>query len=87
MKVMVGLDQDLKDALPEGIEVTAGDTHLMWDANNEDEVSAMKATFDKLKRKGYLAFAVQAKGEKGQQVKEFDPKAAKLIMAPPMQGG
>lgn len=87
MKVMVGLDQDLKNDLPEGIEITAGDTNLMWDANNPDEVSAMKATFDKLKKKGYLAFSVRAKGEKGEQIKEFDPKAAKLIMAPPMQGG
>lgn len=87
MKVMVGLDQDLKDALPEGIEITAGDTHLMWDANNDDEVGAMRATFDKLRKKGYLAFAVKAKGEKGKQVTEFDPTAAKLIMAPPMQGG
>lgn len=87
MKVMTGLDQDLKDALPPGIEVTAGDTHLMWDANNEDEVSAMRATFDKLRKKGYLAFSIKAKGEKGTQVEKFDPAAGKLIMAPPMQGG
>lgn len=91
MKVMVGIDQDLKDSLPEGIEITAGDTHLMWDANNEDEVGAMRATFDKLRKKGYLAFSVKTegknKGGKGVQVTEFDPKATKLILAPPMQGG
>lgn len=87
MQVMVGIGQDLVDTLPPGIKATAGDTHLMWDATNEDEIAAMKAAFDKLRKKGYLAFAVAAKGEKGVQVHEFDPKAAKLIMAPPMAGG
>lgn len=84
---MTGVGQDLINDLPPGIEITAGDTSLIWDANNEDEVSAVKATFDKLKKKGYLAFSVRAKGEKGQQIDGFDPKAGKIIMAPPMAGG
>jgi hypothetical protein len=88
MKVMTGVGQDLLDALPPGVEVTAGDTRLMWDEKNDDEVSAVKATFEKLKKKGYLAFRVNPEGGgKGEQIQTFDPKAAKLIMAPPMQGG
>lgn len=64
-----------------------GDTKLMWDPKNSDEVDAAKATFDKLRKKGYLAYSVEKNGDKGTVLSEFDPKAEKIILAPPMQGG
>jgi hypothetical protein len=64
-----------------------GDTKVMWDQANEDEVSNAKRTFDDLKKKGYLAYSVKRNGDKGEVVREFDAGAEKLIMAPPMQGG
>jgi hypothetical protein len=66
----------------------SGDTKVIWDADNADEVAAAQRTFDDLKKKGFLAFAVTgAKGAKGDQIREFDPEAERIIMAPPMQGG
>lgn len=64
-----------------------GDTKLMWDPANEPEVENARRTFDDLRGKGYLAFAVKTKGAKGEQIRAFDPDASKIIMAPPMAGG
>ncbi len=65
-----------------------GDTRTMWDPNVDEEVKAAKAQFDSLKKKGYLAYRVDPDtGNKGQVMREFDPKAGKIIMQPQMVGG
>ncbi len=67
---------------------TCGDTKVIWDQGNADEVQNARETFNRLVReKKYLAFSVKQGGEKGEQVREFDPLAGKLILVPPMQGG
>lgn len=64
-----------------------GDTKMIWDASKPDEVEAAKSAFDKLKAKGYRAFAVKDNGESGAQILNFDPKEGKIIMVPQMRGG
>lgn len=64
-----------------------GDTRVMWDPSNNDEVAAARNTFDELKGKGHLAYKVDRKGEPGEVIRSFDPQAGKIIMAPPMAGG
>lgn len=64
-----------------------GDTKVIWSAENEDEVAQAKKTFTDLLKKGFLAFSVKKDGDKGEQVKEFDPAAEKLILVPRMAGG
>lgn len=64
-----------------------GDTKLMWDKHSEDEVEAAKTTFNTLKKKRYLAFKANKDGSQGEQMTEFDPKAERIIMVPPMAGG
>jgi hypothetical protein len=64
-----------------------GDTRMMWDPDVKDEVDAAKATFDKMKKKGYLAYTVKKDGEPGEVVQAFDPKAGKIIMTPQLVGG
>lgn len=64
-----------------------GDTKHMWDKNNPDEVEAAKTLFDGFKKKGYAIFATDKKGEKGDQIREFDANAERLIFVPPMKGG
>lgn len=64
-----------------------GDTKLIWDEDNEVEVDAARQMFDTLKKKGYIAYSVDKKGEKGEVIKKFDPTAEKIIMAPPTVGG
>jgi len=66
---------------------TAGDLKVIWDPDNEDEVAAAQQTFDDLRAKGFNAYRVRRRGEAGDVVKEFDPEAEKLILAPPMAGG
>ena len=67
---------------------TKGDTKVMWNPENADEVAAAKAQFDTLIGKGFSAFKVVGpKGEQGDQIREFDPKAGKIILVPALQGG
>jgi hypothetical protein len=65
----------------------SGDSKHIWDEDNEAEVAAAKAIFDMLKKKGYVAYAVNKKGDKGEAMDEFDPSAEKMILAPQMKGG
>ena len=65
-----------------------GDTKVLWNRSNPDEVEAARETFNRLKKKGYLAYNVVGKeGAKGEVLAEFDPTAERLIMAPRMVGG
>lgn len=65
-----------------------GDTKVIWDPDNADEVAAARAQFEALRKKGFAAFRVRGKdGEKGAQITAFDPQAEKLILVPQMVGG
>lgn len=64
-----------------------GDTKIMWSADRPEEVENARNSFNSLREKRYLAFRVNEKGDKGEQMKEFDPKAEKIILVPPMAGG
>lgn len=66
----------------------AGDTKSLWDPNVPAEVEAARELFNSLTKKGYRAFYVTGeKGEKGELMREFDPKASKVIFVPQLQGG
>lgn len=65
-----------------------GDTKVMWSKDNDDEVDAARAQFNTLTRKGYTAYRATGKdGKKGEQIREFDPDAERIILVPPVQGG
>lgn len=89
MSVMVGsgMANWLKDVFPPGTVITAGDTKLIWDSDNKDEIDSARETFERLTKKGYSAFLVEGKGDKGERMKKFDPNAEKIILVPAMQGG
>jgi hypothetical protein len=79
--------------VPEGKSCIAvmghnGDTKHMWDPTKPDEVEAARAVYDSLKAKKYVAFRVTGKdGAQGEQMKDFDPLAGRVIFVPPMAGG
>jgi hypothetical protein len=64
-----------------------GDTKIVWDSANNDEVGAAQKMFDDLIKKGFAAFAVKKTGEPGKSVTEFDPEMEALIMVPRIVGG
>ncbi len=64
-----------------------GDSKTTWDPDNSDEVEVAKAQFDSLIAKKYNAFSVKKDGEKGKKMHHFDPKAAAMILVPPVAGG
>lgn len=65
----------------------SGDTKIVWDPNRPEEVENARQSFDSLKEKGYTAYKVNRDGEKGEVARNFDPTAAKIILAPRMVGG
>jgi hypothetical protein len=65
----------------------SGDSRTIWNPENQDEVDAAKATFDRLKGKGYLAYSVDEDGGRGEVMQRFDPHAGRIIMSRPLAGG
>jgi len=65
-----------------------GDTKIIWDRRNSEEVGAARVTFNRLRKNNrYLAYKVGPSGDKGEVITEFDPDAEKIILAPTMVGG
>jgi len=64
-----------------------GDTKIHWDARKPEEVATAKQSFETLRKKGYMAYKIDARGDKGEVIREFDPNAEKIILAQQMQGG
>ena len=66
-----------------------GDTRIMWDLAVQDEVDTAKAAFDKGKKKGMLAYAVDpdSGGRTGEVIREFDETRGKIIMVRQTRGG
>jgi hypothetical protein len=83
------IDRPARPGDSELIELnTSGDSKLIWNPDNADETEAARALFDTLKRKGHLAYKVVGKeGDKGEVLRDFDPHAGRIIMAPRMVGG
>ena len=65
----------------------SGDTKVIWDPKNDDEVEAAEEQFDNLTDKGFTAYKVKKDGKPGTKITSFDPKAGKIIMVPTIVGG
>lgn len=67
----------------------SGDTRIMWDPRDTDEVKTAKAAFDAAHKRGMVAYTVDpTSGEStGEVIREFDPKARKIIMTRQLAGG
>jgi hypothetical protein len=64
-----------------------GDAKYFWDRHNRDEVEVARRAFAGMKAKGYLAYKLDASGNKGEVIREFDPDAEQIIMSPQSVGG
>ena len=67
---------------------SGGDTKIMWDRDNRDEVNTAREHFRELRKKHYLAFKAEgSEGRRGSQIDEFDPDLERIIMVPRSVGG
>lgn len=65
-----------------------GDTKVVWDPENDDEVENARDMFNKfVKKLKYAAFSVGKKGKQDEQIRKFDPGLDKMILVPPICGG
>jgi len=64
-----------------------GDTKLIFDPDNKDEVKAAEAQFDDLIAKGFTAYEVEKDGNQGKKMKSFKAKAGRIILVPKLKGG
>ena len=65
---------------------STGDSTITWNPGNQTEVDVARAAFDAAKRKGYLAYT-DVDGGQGEVLRDFDPQAGAIIMAPALAGG
>lgn len=66
----------------------SGDTRVMWDRNNADEVAAARTQFNALVKKGFTAYRAEGKeGLRGEVIREFDPDAERIILVKQLVGG
>lgn len=65
----------------------SGDTKKIWDPSKAVEVDDAKRSFEHFTSKGYRAFRTNDKGDQGDQMREFDPQAGRVVFVPQMQGG
>lgn len=63
-----------------------GDTQVTWNPRDEHEVKAAKKQFKSLTGKGFIAWRVGESGSR-EQIREFDPEAQKMVLAPALAGG
>jgi hypothetical protein len=63
-----------------------GDLTVEWDVEVSEEVEAACAKFEELQAKGYAAYRMET-ATQGEQIREFDKQAEKIILATPLQGG
>lgn len=65
----------------------SGDTRIQWNKMNPDELAAAENRFNEYKGRGFAAFKVNKKGDKGEQIDAFDPDAERIILVPALVGG
>ncbi len=64
-----------------------GDVQLDWEKVDTDECRRAQEQFDELVNLGYyLAYRIAPDGQ-AEQIKEFDPYAYRIVMAPALSGG
>jgi len=59
-----------------------GDTRLVWDRREPDQVKEAYVRFKELLDSGHTAFAIRSDGKKGSKLDEFDPLHEEILMVP-----
>ena len=60
---------------------------MTWDPETREGQAEAEAVFLRYTAQGYLSYRLNPSGTSGQIVKNFDPQAERLVLAPQMAGG
>ncbi len=71
----------------EVMDPKAGDTKIIWDPANTDEVESARRSFEELRGKGFTAYRVTEDGKTDAVIRTFEPDAARVILKPAYAGG
>lgn len=63
-----------------------GDSRIEWNPDVQAEVDMAQAAFKAAKDKKYLTYKINGDGER-ELIREFDPRAARIVAVPQTQGG
>lgn len=70
------------------IDKLFGDKQLVWRADDKESKNKAMDEFKDRLSKGWLAFIPNKDNpQKGTMIKDFDEKAEKIVMTPPVAGG
>lgn len=64
-----------------------GDLSVTWDRSKADEIEKARGEFDEARGRGFAAYSMEAGGGRGTLIREFDPSADTIVLAPPISGG
>lgn len=65
----------------------SGDDRIVWDPEDESQVTKAKKRFKELLLQGYKAWKMDDTGKKGVPIEEFDPSSGAILMAAALKGG
>lgn len=68
------------------IMLVGGDRKIQWAEDDPESLEKAKKTFVEKLKAGWLAFKI-LKGGKSKPITEFDSKADKIVITPPIAGG
>jgi len=66
---------------------SGGDSKHAWDPSDEESTQQAREVYDLHIKDGFSAFRMNATGEAGEPMGEFDPMAGNVLLMPMMAGG
>jgi hypothetical protein len=66
---------------------STGDTRIEWDPSDPVSVKVAREAFETAKKKKHLIYRLDSRGQRGALMREFDPRAERIIATPQTVGG
>ena len=86
LRILTSMSAAKLYGIPEHL-LTPGDTKIIFDPDNKDEVEVAKEQFKSLLKRGFTAYTVGKDHEKDEKVTKFDKREGKYILVPKIAGG
>jgi hypothetical protein len=64
-----------------------GDREIPWDPADPQQLAAVRCGFETLLSEGYQAYSLDDNGRTGEHLRQFNPDASEIVLAPRFRGG